>query len=617
MYASDQDMLRATLLRCEAVLHTIGAAVALQLVAGEAAFEKDHRLFAIGIQIYPRTATSSFTLPARLLDPAGNIVHSNGAYSSLIEWKSDSIPQQTDSEQGALFGSHVYSLNIGARSLVGRRSSDRVILDMQIFASSRNVTLGCGSWNTSTRIWQIEASTSSERVGLELLRCYFTSVGSYVALPVEDSTIASSITANKDQDVLADKFTEAGTFPAFHCALLLLLCAVAAAILVVASICLRANGTLALRPRSCVARRRADSLAKASIPFALCCTVNVSCVYRFVHLTGFAFEIALIICGSVLIPPIITATASWWAGAIVAVIAFAMAYLTVSPIRQMLVGGGLSATVAKVFPRTTPLDEYQDDGYDKPVVDATTNTIALRARWYVSLMCLLALCIVCTTRALELLLSNEDQIEAGSSGVIAVAAAARVVIELVLLVVASMCGSSDLRSNSYEERSVDGMRQHSDDLSSDSIRSRSSGHLRASSLRGTSLKSGSLTSGLLRNIKSGSLRNLTSSSLRSKSVNFSKTTKTSGDRDVSSYRERGEEQRSARSRIDGSGSFRDVALFLAEVRLEHYAGEFRRIGARSPDDLPHISTDDLVGMGMSLLEQRRFEFAMRARRRQR
>eukprot|EP01043_Picozoa_sp_COSAG02_P012130 COSAG02_NODE_462_length_21838_cov_17.900501_3_plen_4662_part_00 len=608
LYASDQDTLRATLLRCEAALHKTGAAVGSQRVAGEVAFEQDHRLFAIAIQVYPRTATSTFSLPARLLDSADsaeNIVDSDGAHSSLIEWKSDSFPQQTNPEQGTLFGSSVFSLNIGDRALVGRRSSDRVRLDMQIFASSQNVTLGCGSWNASTGIWQIEASTSSERLSSEVLRCSFASIGSYVALPVQDSTTVSLNVAKNDEG-LVDDSTEAETFSAFQCALLLLLCAVAAAILVVFSIHLRAIGTLALRPRSCVARRRADSLAKASVPFALCCTVNVSCAYRSVHLTALAFEITLIICGSVLIPPIIAATASWWAGAIVAVIEFALADLTVTPIRQMLVGGGWSATVAKIHP------DYKDDGYDKPVADATgALKIALRARWCVSLACLLSLFAVCVTTALDLLLSTEDQIEAGSSIVIAVAVALRVVIELALLVIISMCGSSHLRSNSYEEWSDDGVRRHSADLSSDSTRSRSSGHLPASSLRASSLKSGSLKSGSLRNIKSGSLRNVKSSSLRSKSVNFSKTTKTGEDRKVSSYRERGEEQGGVRSQIDGSGSFRDVALFLAEVRLEHYAGEFHRIGARSPDDLAHISTEDLSEMGMSLLEQRRFEFAMR------
>jgi len=52
-------------------------------------------------------------------------------------------------------------------------------------------------------------------------------------------------------------------------------------------------------------------------------------------------------------------------------------------------------------------------------------------------------------------------------------------------------------------------------------------------------------------------------------------------------------------------------MFLAEVRLEHYAADFRRFGARKPMDLANFTSEELSEMGMSLLEQRRFEFAMR------
>jgi len=473
LYASDDDTLGRRMRACEALLHQIGAAVASQRVPGETSFEKSHRVFSMEVQVYPRTASPSTdrgaaTLPERLLDAAGNIVDSEGAYASLIEWTSITIPHQTEPEQRAMFASSVFSLHIGEHSLVGRRSSDRVVVDMPIHISSQNVSLGCGSWNTSTQVWQIEATTSSERVGVAALQCAFTNVGSYVAIHLPESTAVGGNAAQGAAGLaVADSDEVDTTFSTTAYALLLLLSAATAAILIVFSVYLRANGTAALRPQSCVARRRAESFARASSGFALCCTVNVSCSYRVAHLTAFLYEALLVFCGSLLVPPNGTG-ASWLDGVIVAVAEFALAELTVTPIRQMFVGGGWSATVAKISP-----DNYGDDEYEKPMADVTGATkVALRARWFVSLMGLLSLCAVCGAMGLVLLGSDEEETASGSVGVIVLAAALRFVIELVLLVVARLCTSSHLRSNSYEQQwsSEDG--RNSDDLSSDSIRSR-------------------------------------------------------------------------------------------------------------------------------------------------
>ena len=87
-------------------------------------------------------------------------------------------------------------------------------------------------------------------------------------------------------------------------------------------------------------------------------------MYRVVHLAAFTFEVLFIVCGSLLMQPLVTG--SILAGVIVSVLEFALAELLLTPIRQMFVGQGWAATVAKVLP-----DEYQDTGYEKPTSDVT------------------------------------------------------------------------------------------------------------------------------------------------------------------------------------------------------------------------------------------------------
>ena len=59
-----------------------------------------------------------------------------------------------------------------------------------------------------------------------------------------------------------------------------------------------------------------------------------------------------------------------------------------------------------------------------------------------------------------------------------------------------------------------------------------------------------------------------------------------------------------------SASMRELNMFLAQVRLDHYLTDFRGMGARTSRDLLHLTKSDLEELGLSILEKRRLEFAL-------
>eukprot|EP01052_Picozoa_sp_SAG31_P001134 SAG31_NODE_37_length_31616_cov_38.688359_8_plen_1584_part_00 len=59
-----------------------------------------------------------------------------------------------------------------------------------------------------------------------------------------------------------------------------------------------------------------------------------------------------------------------------------------------------------------------------------------------------------------------------------------------------------------------------------------------------------------------------------------------------------------------SASLRELNSFLSKVRLEHFFNDFRALGARTSKDLLHVDPSDLDELGMSILQKRRFDFAL-------
>ena len=140
---------------------------------------------------------------------------------------------------------------------------------MHIGTASQNVSLGCGSWNTSTTMWQIEATTSSEMTSPSVLRCHFAYVGSYAAILRPDIADVGAGGAGQGGATVVVKSEKLETVSAMTLALLLLISALFGAMLILCSCCLRASGMKALRPHSCVARRKGETIARASTSFAL------------------------------------------------------------------------------------------------------------------------------------------------------------------------------------------------------------------------------------------------------------------------------------------------------------------------------------------------------------